>query len=142
MSFAEEFKTDREKVKKEFFSYSGDIVTAQEAILDEIVFKEFDKLHKSVSTATHFRVTFHSDIKEKITYNTRLNGEYSLKDPVVDGVTKDLLSLAVMLVEDSKDDLMEGWADGMSAREEYDTENERCVYTFEFFGDSQKKRVS
>lgn len=133
MSFAEEFRRDREDAKEKLLSNSANVLIAHEAILEEIVLKKFSWWHKVATTATRFRVTFHCDVNGVITYNTRLNGEYNIKDPVVDGVAKEILSTAVVLVEDGKEDPMEDWAEGISASEEYDFENERVVYTFEFF---------
>ena len=138
MSFAEEFRRDRERLKEKFLSASN-VIIAQGAVLDEIVLKEFTRWHKVATTATHFRVTFHYDVNGMITYNTRLNGEYNLKDPIVKDISKDILSAAVMLIEDCKDDPLEAWADCILAREEYDTEGERYVYTFEFCGNSKKR---
>lgn len=132
MSFAENFKTDRERRKVELLNASNILIT-QEVILEGIVLKEFNRLHGLASTATHFRVTFHADIKGKVTYNTRPNGEYNLEDTAVD-TTKELLSAAVMLVENSEGNFLEAWAKGISAREDYDTDTEMSVYTFEFFG--------
>ncbi len=130
MSFAKEFELDREELYEyEALQNLKDFVKAQEAILENIVLKEFEHLHKLVPTATYFRVTFHAKINGVITYTTRLNGEYNCKDSVVTGIDKHLMSLAVMTCKKYP------WkAPKISAREGYDTETEMAEYTFEFFG--------
>lgn len=134
--FVKELLRDRDKKRAELlelYKNSPDIQADVALILEGIVGKEFMRLHKCAPNATHLRVTFHLDVKGVLTYNTRLSGEYKYGDPVVTNLTcKDkqrLMSLAVVL-SDYKSDLM---SDCIPAMEEYDTDAEEMVYTFEFF---------
>lgn len=141
MNFVEEFKTDRERNECELYELydsSQDVQTDIRLILEDIVFKEFRNLHKCDPYATHLRVTFHLDINGVLSYNTRTSGEYTYKDPVATnliGKDKRIMSLVVMLIKKGniKEFMPDICLEGISAREEYDTDTERTVYTFEFF---------